>query len=186
MITPKVSENKVVFGPCRLSYVHVFEKYTQEGDSGDGKYSTAVLIPKEEKETLKAIEQAVEAAKKAAVLSRWGGKVPKKLEMPLRDGDEKENAGEEYRNCFYLNAKSGSRPGVCDRNKVPITDEEEMYSGVWAYVSVVFYGYDVSGNRGVACGLNHLMKFKDDERFGGRSSAEEDFAGIDCEDDDDL
>ena len=58
--------------------------------------------------------------------------------------------------------------------------------GVYAYVAVTFFGYDVSGNRGVACGLNNIMKFKDGERLGGRASAESDFGDIDCEDDDDL
>ena len=32
MITPKVTDNKVVFGPCRLSYTHVFSKYNPDGD----------------------------------------------------------------------------------------------------------------------------------------------------------
>ena len=88
-----------------------------------------------------------------------------------------------------MNAKSNTRPGVVDRKKVPIVDEEEVYSGVWAIVSVTFYGYDVSGNKGVACGLNNIMKFKDDDHLGGRVSAESDFGdleGIDDEDDDDL
>ena len=105
--------------------------------------------------------------------------------MPLRDGDEKDD-DDVYEDKFYLNAKSTTRPGIIDKHKVPIVDEEEMYSGVWAVVSVTFFGYDVSGNRGVACGLNNLMKFKDDEHMGGRVSAETDFAGIDDEDDDDL
>jgi hypothetical protein len=65
-------------------------------------------------------------------------------------------------------------------------DEDEIYSGVWAIISVTFYGYDVSGNRGIACGLNNVMKFKDGERLGGRSSADNDFADIDAEEDDDL
>lgn len=69
-----------------------------------------------------------------------------------------------------------------------ITDEDEIYSGVWAYVSVTFYPYDVNGNKGIACGLNNIMKFKDDERFGGRTSAAADFEGFgeDDEDDKDL
>ena len=61
-----------------------------------------------------------------------------------------------------------------------------MYSGVWAIASVTFFAYDTNGNRGVACGLNNLMKFKDDEKLGGRVSAETDFAEIDMEDDEDL
>ena len=185
MIKPIVKENKVVFGPCRLSYTHVFAKYAPDGDTDNGKYMTNVLIPKDEAETIKAIKEAIGAAKKSAIVSKWNGKDPKKLDMPLRDGDEKDD-DDVYEDKFYLNAKSTTRPGIVDKHKVPIVDEEEMYSGVWAIVSVTFFGYDVSGNRGVACGLNNLMKFKDDEHLGGRVSAETDFAGIDDEDDEDL
>lgn len=187
MIDPKVvNDTKVIFGPCRLSYTHVFEKYTPD-DGGEGKYMTNVLIPKSEKKTIEAIKKAIEAAKKAAIVAKWGGKEPKKLDMALRDGDEKDD--EVYEDHYYVNAKSNTRPGVVDRKKVPIVDKEEVYSGVWAIVSVSFYGYDVSGNKGVACGLNNIMKFKDDDHFGSRVSAESDFGdldGIDDEDDDDL
>lgn len=184
MKDPKiVNETKVVFGPCRLSFTHVFNKYSPNGE-GEGKYMTNVLIPKFEKKTIKALEQAIEAAKKAGVVSKWGGKEPKKLDMPLRDGDDKED--DVYQDHFYINAKCNTRPGVVDKNKNPIVDEEEMYSGVWAFVSVTFYAYDVSGNRGVACGLNNLMKFKDDDHLGGRVSADSDFADIDDVDDEDL
>lgn len=186
MIDPKlINETKVVFGPCRLSYTHVFEKYSPDG-AGDGKYMTNILIPKSEKKTIDAINEAINAAKNAAIVSKWGGKEPKKLELPLRDGDDKED--EVYADNYYLNAKSNTRPGIIDRKKVPIADEEEIYSGVWAIMSVTFYGYDVNGNKGVACGLNNIMKFKDDDHLGGRASAESDFGGMDFdnEEDDDL
>lgn len=185
MITPTVKDTKVVFGPCRLSYTHVFTKYAPDGDTDNGKYMTNVLIPKSEKETVKALQQAIEAAKKSGIVSKWGGKEPKNLELPLRNGDTDKD-DEVYEDCFFINAKSSTRPGICDKNKNPIVDEEEIYSGVYAYVSVSFYPYDKNGNRGIACGLNNIMKFKDGERLGGRTSAENDFADIDAEDDDDL
>lgn len=185
MIKPVVKDNKVVFGPCRLSYTHLFEKYSPEGASSDNaKYMTNVLIPKSEKATIKAIESAIEVGKKMAIVSKWGGKEPKKLDLPLRDGDDRED--DVYEDHFFVNAKCSTRPGIVDKDKQPIYDEEEIYSGVWAYVSVTFYGYDVSGNRGIACGLNNVMKFKDDERLGGRISAASDFEDIDADDDDDL
>ena len=186
MIDPKlINETKVVFGPCRLSYTHVFEKYSPDG-AGEGKYMTNILIPKSEKKTIEAINEAINAAKNAAIVSKWGGKEPKKLELPLRDGDDKED--EVYADNYYLNAKSNTRPGIIDRKKVPVVDEEEIYSGVWAIMSVTFYGYDVNGNKGIACGLNNIMKFKDDDHLGGRASAESDFGGMDFdnEEDDDL
>lgn len=82
MKDPKiVNETKVVFGPCRLSFTHVFNKYSPNGE-GEGKYMTNVLIPKSEKKTIKALDQAIEAAKKAGVVSKWGGKEPKSLICP--------------------------------------------------------------------------------------------------------
>lgn len=184
MITPIVKEGKVTFGPCRLSYTHVFSKYNPDGDDKSAKYMTNVLIPAKEKETVAAIQKAIDAAKASGIVSKWGGKEPKKLDMPLRDGDDKDD--DVYAGMLYVNAKSSTRPGIVGRDKAPIVDEEEIYSGVWAYVSVTFYPYDTNGKRGVACGLNNIMKFKDDEKLGGRCSAETDFADIDIEDDNDL
>ena len=186
MITPVVKDNKVVFGPCRLSYTHLFSKYSPDGDAASGKYMTNVLIPKEEAETVEAIRQAIENGKKAAIVSKWGGKEPRKLDLPLRDGDVDKEEDDVYAGHYYVNAKCNNRPGIVDKNRAPIVDEDEIYSGVWAIVSVTFYGYDVSGNRGIACGLNNVMKFKDDARLGGRISADSDFAEISFEDDDDL
>ena len=184
MIKPKVIENKVVFGPVRLSYTHLFQKYQTPGSNDEGKFMTSVLVPKGEKETVAAIEKAIEAAKKAGIVSKWQGKDPKKLQMPLRDGDEKDD--ETYAGHFFVNAKCKTRPGVVDRNRQPIMDEEEVYSGMWAIVSVSFFPYASSGNNGIGCGLNNVMKWKDDDRLGGRVSADSDFGDIDTEEDEDL
>lgn len=183
MIKPKVKGTTVVFGPCRLSYTHVFHKYTPDGNEQNAKYMTNVLIPPGEKETIEAIKKAIDAAKASGITSKWGGKEPKNLDLPLRDGDDKDD--DVYTGKLYLNAKCRTRPGVVDRDKSPIVDEEEIYSGVWAIVSVTFFPYDVVGKKGVACGLNNIMKFKDDEKLAGRSSAASDFSGLDGLDDED-
>lgn len=131
------------------------------------------------------IQEAIEAAKNSdAAIKKWGGKIPRALANPLRDGDDKED--EVYHDHYYLTAKCNTRPGVIDaKTKQPITNEEEIYSGVWAYVSVNFFPYDAAGNRGIACGLNNVAKFRDDDFLGGRASAENDFADF-AEDEDDL
>ena len=178
MITPKVSGSKIVFGPVRLSYVHLFKPWAGQDVSEDqAKYQCCCLIPKNEKETIAAINKCVGEAKKAGVQSKWNGKLPKKLALPVQDGDEREDPAE-FEDHLYINAKCKTRPGVIDRFKQPIMDEEEMYSGVWAYVAVRFYPYLASGNAGVAAGLDNVMKFKDDDHLGGRASADVDFDGV--------
>ena len=185
MRTPKVTDNKIVFGPCRLSYVHVFEKYSPKDGMGEPKYMVTILIPKSEKATIRAINEAIENCRRKGITSKWGGSAPKKLALPLQDGDEKEKDPDgAFADCYYINAKSDTRPGVIDRNRAPLIDEEDFYSGVWSDVSVTFFPYMVSGKCGIGCALNNLLKFKDDDRFGGKASAESDFEGYDDDDDD--
>lgn len=182
MITPKIiNETKVVFGPVRLSFPSLFAKKKFDGDTGDGKYMVTALIPKEEKETVDAIRGAINAAKKAGVSGKWNGKTPKDLTLPLIDGDTYDD--EFYTDYYTIKAKSNNRPTVIDRNNQPIADEEEIYGGVWAYLSVSFFPYNAAGNKGVGAALNAVQKFKDDEPFGQNSA--HDFDGIGFDDDDD-
>ena len=189
-ILPKNDGRTVVIGPCRLSYTHLFEKYAgPDGDESRAKYQTGVLIPKGQKETVSALKKCIKAAYDQAVTKYWGGKKPSISEdgdsYPLRDGDGKDD--EAYMDHYYVNAKSGRKPSVTDRSGAPIMDEDEIYSGVWAWVCVTFYGYKVNGKCGIAAALEAVRKCKDDEQFGGNISQSEAFGSLgDDEDDEDL
>lgn len=175
-------KTKLRIGPYRLSYAHLLKPYA--GPQGEaGKYQANILIPKADTKTVEAINAAVEAAIAEGIVSKWKGQRPKKIDTPLHDGDDKEDPL--YENHYYINAKSTMKPQIVDRKKEIIADEEEVYSGMWAVTTINFYPYEVSGNKGVACALNCVLKYKDDARLGGGSSAEEDFADITLEDDDD-
>lgn len=164
---------KVVTGLVRLSYANIFEPASvQEGD--EKKYSTSILIPKDDKKTLAKIEAAIKAAKEQGKDSKWGGKIPGKMHIPLRDGDEERPDDPAYENMFFLNASSKRKPGVVDRNVQPILDPEEVYSGCWARVDINFFPFKASGNSGVAVGLNNIQKVKDGEPLGGTVSSAED------------
>ena len=76
--------NTKVIVPCRFSYLHCWEPDSVNG--GDPKYSVSAIIPKSDTKTVNAIKAAIEQAKKDSV-SKWGGKVPANLKLPLRDGD---------------------------------------------------------------------------------------------------
>lgn len=189
---------KVITGKVRLSYCHVFEP--QSIDGGEEKYSTAILIPKSDKETLRKIKAAVDAAVELGK-SKWGGKVPGNIKKPLRDGDEERPDDEAYAGHYFLNATSKNKPGVAKPiGKGPdgktkfqeITDTTEVYSGCYAKVSINFYPFDARGNRGVAAGLNNVVKVQDGDFLGGRASVNDDFADedfeevVDISDDDDF
>ena len=175
---------KVITGKVRLSYLHVFEAVAIDG--GDTKkFSVSLVIPKGDKKTLKAIEGAINAAKEIGK-AKWGGKIPANLKLPLRDGDIDRPDDDTYADCFFLNASCSTRPGVVDKNRNPILSQEELYSGCFGLASINFYAFNTNGNRGIACGLNNLMKTADGEPLGGRCSAESDFADIQFEPEDDF
>lgn len=170
---------KVVTGKVRFSYVHVFEPAAVSEGSEDKKYSVSIIIPKSDKATLKKINDAIEAAKQLGI-AKWGGKVPKSLKLPLRDGDL-ERDEECYENSYFLSAKTDRKPGIVDANLDEIISRDEFYSGCYGRASVNFFPFDVNGSKGIAVGLQNLQKLEDGERLGGGSSAAEDFG-----DDDDL
>ena len=185
MKSPKIIDGtRVIFGPVRLSYTHVWEK-RKVNDSDEGKYSTAILIHKDEKETLQALKQAIEAAK-AKGLQKWGGKMPKTLALPLRDGDVDREEDEAYLDAYFVNATSLEKPGVVDRKRIPITDPLQVYSGCYVRASINFYPFNVNGNKGVAAGLGNVQFWCDGEPLTSRVRAEDEFDALDVDDDEDF
>ncbi len=172
---------KVVTGKVRFSYCNIWTPKSINGS--DPKYSVSLIIPKTDKETVANINAAIEAAKQEGA-SKFGGKIPANLKLPLRDGDIDRADDANYANCYFVNANSATAPGIVDRNRKPILDSTEVYSGCWGRASLVFYAFNSNGNRGIACGLQNLQKLSDGEPLGGRSRAEDDFDAF--EDDDDF
>lgn len=177
---------KVVTGKVRFSYVNIFKSRAFQADQ-DAKFSICLLIPKEDKATLKKIREAVDEAIQEGISSKWNGKKPANVKLPLRDGDE-ERADEapEYEGMMFLNANSTQKPGIVDKDLNEILDPDEVYSGCWGRASINFYPFSVNGNRGIGVGLNNVQKLKDGEHLGAaRASAESDFDD-DFEDDDEF
>lgn len=178
---------KVVTGPVRLSYVHLFEPYSNSDDQ-EAKYSCVLLIPKEDTKTLNRIKKAIAAAAEAGKASKFNGSVPKNLKTTLRDGDEEGDLDKnpEYEGHMFMSVTSKTRPGIVDKDVDPILDSTEVYSGCYARVSINAFAYNTQGNRGVSFGLNHVQKVRDGDFLGGRSRAEDDFEAYEDEDGDDL
>ena len=176
---------KVITGVnTRWSYVNAWEPKSING--GAPKYSVSLIIPKSDTKTLEKIRAAIQAAYEEgqSKLKGNGRSVPalSALKTPLRDGDAERPDDEAYANSYFVNANSGTVPGIVDADRNPILERSEVYSGVYGRASINFYAFNSNGNKGIACGLNNLQKIRDGEPLGGKSRAEDDFAEADEED----
>jgi hypothetical protein len=171
----KTNPTKVVTGIVRLSYANVWEPKSING--GTEKFSVSMIIPKSDTKTINAINAAVDAAIEEG-RGKFGGKIPNRaaLKLPLRDGDVDRPDDEAYKNSYFVNANSNSAPEIVDKALNPIMSRSEVYSGVYARVSVNFYAFNSNGNRGIACGLGNIQKVRDGEPLGGKTSAADDFS----------
>ena len=181
-----MSTTKVITGKVRFSYVNIFKSRAFQAGQ-DAKYSVCLLIPKEDKATIKKIKAAIDAAIQDGISSKWGGKKPANLKQPLRDGDaERADEAPEYEGMYFLNCNSTQKPGIVDKDLNEILDPDEVYSGCWGRASINFFPFNTNGNRGIACGLQNIQKWCDGEPLNGRVRAEDEFDALDDVDDEDF
>ena len=178
-----MASTKVITGKVRFSYVNIFKSRSFNG--GDEKFSICLLIPKDDKKTLSAINSAVNAAIQDGISGKWNGKKPASLKLPLRDGDVDRPDAPEYAGMYFINANSTQKPGIVDKDLMEVIDPDEVYSGCYGRASINFYAFNSNGNRGVGVGLNNIQKLAEGERLGAtRASAQDDFGDGTAEDED--
>jgi hypothetical protein len=154
----------IVTPEFRASYVWIFNPQVQE--DGSKKYSVSMIFPKNA--DLKALKEAA----KQAGLAKFGDKFnalskSASFKWPFRDGDTDRPEDEAYAGSIFVNASSRKPVGVVDKSNQEILDAEDFYSGCYAKASVSFYGYDVSGSKGIACGISAIKKTRDGDALGG-------------------
>jgi hypothetical protein len=181
----KTNPCKVITSVVRFSYLIANEpRATTEG--GVPKYSVSLIIPKSDTDLVKKIQSAVEAAYKEGEFKlRGAGKaVPPMtaIKNPLRDGDIERANDVAYKNSYFVNANSTNKPEVVDAVLNRIIETSEIYSGIYGRASITFYAFNNNGNKGIACGLNHLQKIRDGEPLGSKSTPDADFATNDSDD----
>lgn len=166
----------------RLNYPYVF-KPREEEDDKDARYTIDFLISKKNREGVdalkKAIWEAIVANKEFLKLKgplRDIDDLPESFNYPLKNGDRKNNAGEEYEGCYYITPWSKDKPGVVGPNpKQEIRDSNELYSGCYIRISISIGVFDFKGKRGLSIFLNNIQKLAEGERLDNRRSAFQDF-----------
>ncbi len=172
---------KVLTGEVRLSYANLTTpRVSQQG--GEPKYSVTLLIPKSDQATLANIQQSIQAAYDEGVTKKWGGARPQP-KVIVHDGDGLRQSGlpfgEECKGHWVLTASSKNKPQVVGIDNINCElAPQDIYSGMYARVTINFFAYDTAGSKGVGCGLGNVLKTRDGEPLSGGASAASDFADI--------
>ncbi len=174
-------------GTPRYSVTALFypAQYKADHEAQKAKKPTVATEWERWKELLKRVnEVSVESFKKKVYSDPAptdAGELDQIYKRPFHKGDSKTYQGfGDPAMVFATLANSLRKPEIINIDKEPITKEnaDEFYPGCWARASVNPYAFNNIG-KGVAIGLNNLRKLKDDTRFDGFTSAEEDFGSED-------
>ena len=163
---------------ARLSFPSLFQHAQYKGESLE-KYECTLLV---EKETPMA-EQIQKAIKEAGTESL--GKDWSKAKLCLQDGDDKDYDG--YANMWALKATTKKRPLVIDRDKSPLTEDDNViFAGCYVNAKISIYAYRNQNGDFVAAQLEAVQFAKEGEAFGGGAGASiDDFDDISGDADDD-
>lgn len=163
---------QVITGIVRFNHLNVLEPR-------EGKYGVCLIIPKEDTETIKRIKEAIEGIADDSVDTIFKNKKLSDSEKYkiIHNGDlEKEN-NPDYKDCYYINAKTNFKPEVLDlKTWETIEDKDIIYNGCYGHANISFFAYDKMGNKGIGCNLINLIKVKDGDKISSYKSVKDTFS----------
>ncbi|MDY3910249.1 MAG: DUF2815 family protein [Eubacterium sp.] len=167
------TKNRIIV-PCRLAYMNC---WTPSSNYNNKRYSLVALISKKDNKTIELVQNTIELVKEQSA-DKWGGTIPNMIRLPLHDGDVEKPDNPIFQKNYYLNAKSKTAPQIVDEMVNPIVDHSQIYAGCYGNVSLVFYPYNVGGNKGIGVALGNIQKIKDGPFLNGQVSAKAEFAPV--------
>lgn len=67
--------------------------------------------------------------------------------------------GDECHGCWVITASTKNKPQVVGQDNINVElAPQDIYSGMYARVTVRFYPFNTAGKRGVGCGLGNVRK----------------------------
>ena len=160
--------SKVKIQGARLSFPSLFRKATFEGQ--ETKYEATLMLHKEDHaDTIAEIKAQIAKSIKE---NMKGAKVASD-KICLKDGDE--SGRDEYAGHYTLKAANNKRPKVIDRDKTPLTeDDEKLYSGCYVNAVIDFWYQSNSYGKRVNANLLGVQFAKDGDPFETVSTADDD------------
>ena len=172
---PAKTDNIVICGPVRLSYLTVYKPRHNELKNAD-EFGVVLLIPKKKNDfcadpatIYKTLKATIEDVAKEKF-----GKVPAGFDNPLKDGDEETNNDGDPRHAgyFYMRttAKPEYPPQLIDCKKNTVGESDGWVSGDWGKAKIALFAWEHAGRKGVSAGLRAIQFLKKDEPFGSGGS----------------
>ena len=174
--------SKLKLSNVRLSFPSLFKKAVFEGK--EGKYEATLLVCKDSQS---ALVTKVETAMEAFLVEKFGSaaKIPKSLKRTcFSDGDTKDYDG--YENTMAFKGTSTGRPTVLNRDKTPVTEDDNVfYAGCYVNAMVDFWYSDhPKGGKQCLANLLGVQFVRDGESFSAvAGDCSDDFDEVEVADD---
>src|SRR5262245_9086895 len=136
------TKRRVITPECRamFAFVHRPRAGMNEGDAPN--YSINLVFKKSQ--DISNLRTAARIAKQ----DKWGTAPPARLRSPFRDGDTDMPDDPDFADKIFIVAKTFDKPGVLGRDREPLEDPNDFYSGCYCYARIIAYAYDKRGNKG--------------------------------------
>lgn len=170
---------KIKLNNVRLSFPSLFRKAQFQGE--ETKYEATFMLDKtEHADKIKEIEKAIAASIKENLK---GAKLPSD-KICLKDGDE--SGRDEYEGHYTIKAANNKRPKVIDRDKSPLTeDDDKPYSGCYVNAVIELWAQNNGYGKRINANLLGVQFYKDGEPFeSGAVADDDDFDEFELADDD--
>lgn len=154
---------------ARLGFPVLFRPQAfQEGQQP--KYSATLILSKQDPQVKQIMQAMWEVAQE-----RWGQQAQQiwqvltaQQRLALRDGAEKADKDGFDDSVVFFNASNTKRPGVYDRDRTPLTEQDpKPYAGCYVNAVVEFWAQDNQYGRRINASLRGVQFVQDGEAFGG-------------------
>lgn len=171
------SNSQIVLRGVRLSFPNLFAPRAFSGSDGKAggsstdvpKFSCALILDKEEHANeIKAIKTGI----RTLVAEHFKGNAKVLKGVCLREGEEKVDDEGEYKDGYgpdvmFVNASNSKRPQVVDRDKTPLTAEDNRpYAGCYVNAVINLWAQNNNYGKRINAGLLAVQFSRDGEPFG--------------------
>lgn len=155
----KINNNEVKFTTNKvvLHNPHINNMWSYN-DTIPKKYSTAIIVPEADIETLSLINEAVEQAKSIG-RKLYGEHI--EFTSPLREPGISNSLDPYYKFNYTMFPSTIIKPTVFNEDKQKIDLPDSKIEGHYARVSISFYPYSNKGKAGIGCTLWNVQLFPD-------------------------